>query len=183
MGRKKYFQLLSISFDFSTKQTRIHLKVRLRVYHQSEVKMFHHIALVMFDRYSENIIAGVLEEFCGARLPDWKSALIGLTTHERCTMTGLIHGVVKRLEQQGGASVVPVCCRFHYLHSVVPNFFEWAFEKTFLSLLTNRIGYLRRQQNLVSEMRSECPNDCTVRWKLIGNVPARLILHRVAVTE
>ena len=61
--------------------------------------------------------------------------------------------------------------------------FEAALDKTFLGLLTKLIGLLRRQQNLISSMRSECPKFCSVRWLSMGKVLSWLVLHRVEVQQ
>lgn len=174
---------VSISFDCSTHQTRSYVDIRIRVFLNGDLQNLHLIALPMFDRHTGEIITALLERLFDALFKDWKTSLIGLTTDGDRTMTGRVRGVVTRLERQLGRGVVRVWCGLHQLDLVMQRFFESAFDEHFLSLLTQLIGYLRRQQNFVSDMRSECPKFCSVRWLSMGKVLTWLLLHRVEVQE
>jgi hypothetical protein len=61
--------------------------------------------------------------------------------------------------------------------------FESAIDEDVLSMLTKRIGYLRRQLNFISDIGSECPKFCSVRWLSMGKVLTWLLLHRLEVLQ
>lgn len=86
-------------------------------------------------------------------------------------------------EPQLGAGVVRFWCELHQIDLLMQDVFELAIDKTFLSLLTKRFGYLCREQNLLSGIRKECSKFCTVPWLSMGKGLALLTLHQVAVTE
>lgn len=50
-------------------------------------------------------------------------------------------------------------------------------------MLTNNIVYLRRQQNLLSDMKAKCPKVADTRWLSMGKVCRWFVLHRATLLE
>ncbi|KAH6577372.1 hypothetical protein BASA60_004062 [Batrachochytrium salamandrivorans] len=174
---------ISIAFDCSTHQSRSYLDVRVRFFYENRICNYHLIALPMFERHTGANMSDLIVKFFDALFPDWKSAIVGLSTDGDRSMTGRIRGTVTRIEQMLLPGAVRVWCGLHQLDLVMQAVFEAAFDETFLGLLTKLIGLLRRQQNLISSMRSECPKFCSVRWLSMGKVLSWLVLHRVKIQQ
>lgn len=86
------------------------------------------------------------------------------------TMTGRIRGLVTQLERQLGRGIFRAWCGPHQLDHMIQAVYGSAFDEFFLSLLKMPIRYLRRYQNIRSDVRSECPKFCSVRWLSKENV-------------
>ena len=61
--------------------------------------------------------------------------------------------------------------------------YEAALGEQFYSTLTGLIGHLRRQQNLITEMRSTCPKVATTRWISMYSTTRWLIKHRDRIIQ
>lgn len=57
--------------------------------------------------------------------------------------------------------------------------FTCALNEDYLIVLTTLIGYLRRQQNLVSKMKATCPKVAKMRWLSMGAVAKWLTSNQV----
>jgi hypothetical protein len=79
-------------------------------------------------------------------------------------MTGRARGLATRLGQCTTAKLIRIWCGLHQLDLVVGRVFKKALDEEFYSVLTTAIGDLRRQQNLITSMRSTCPLIADVRW-------------------
>lgn len=174
---------MSIAFDCSTHQTRSYLDLRVRFFHVDRICNYHLIALPMFERHTGANMSDLIVKFLDALFPEWKSTIVGISTDGDRSMTGRIRGVVTSIERMLQPGCVRVWCGLHQLDLVMQKMFEAAFDERYLGVLTKLIGYLRRQQNLITTMRSECPKFCTVRWLSMGKVLSWLVLHRLKVQE
>ena len=56
-------------------------------------------------------------------------------------------------------------------------------DDTFVTTLTGLIAYLRRQQNLQSEMKTTCPKFVNTRWLSMKCNTQWLVTHRVKIVE
>jgi hypothetical protein len=59
--------------------------------------------------------------------------------------------------------------------------FYLAIPDTFYSTFTLLVAYLRRQQKIMSDERSQCPLSCNTRWLNMVKVTTRFYRHRLAV--
>ena len=98
-------------------------------------------------------------------------------------MTGRIQGIATRFERETPNGIIRVWCGLHQLDLVMQRVFVAALDEEFLNSLTALIGYLRRQQNLVSDMRSTCPKVADTRWLSMGAVTKWFKLHRVDIQQ
>lgn len=109
--------------------------------------------------------------------------MISISTDGDLTMAFRICGVMTRLEWMLDTDFAPVWFGFQQLYLVIKSEFEAAFHESFLSKLTKLIGYLRRQQNVVSHTRSELTKLCSVIWLSMIKDIYWLTLHENHVQE
>ena len=173
----------SIALDCSTHQGMSYLDVRSRVHIESSIQNFHLLAIPLFDRHTAANMFVVLEKFLDALLPNWRKHIIGVSTDGDRTMTGRIRGLATRIEEAAQSCIVRVWCGLHQLDLKMQIVFERGLDEEFLSILTALIGYLRRQQNLVTEMRATCPKVANTRWLSMGKVSRWLCGNRVRVRQ
>lgn len=80
-------------------------------------------------------------------------------------------------------TVLHVWCGLHQLNLKMQLVFEQALNETYLSKLYTLIGYLRRQQNLISEMQTTCPKVADTRWLSMYQVVDWLCKNDVRVRK
>ena len=98
-------------------------------------------------------------------------------------MTGRIRGLATRIEEVVQSGIVRVWCGLHQLDLKMQIVFQRGWDEEFLSILTALIGYLRRQQNLVSEMRATCPKMANTCSLSMGKISRWLCGNRVRVRQ
>ena len=96
-------------------------------------------------------------------------------------MTGRIQGLITRLCRAASNDLIRVWCGLHQLDLVMQRVFKPALQDDFYSKLTALIGHLRRQQNLIAEMRSSCPKVADTRWISMSASTTWLRKHQVHV--
>ncbi|KAH6566146.1 hypothetical protein BASA60_009601 [Batrachochytrium salamandrivorans] len=79
-------------------------------------------------------------------------------------MTGRIQGLATRIDQCTAGKLIRIWCGLHQLDLVMQRVFKASLDEKFYSTLTALIGHLRRQQTLISAMRSTCPKVADTRW-------------------
>ena len=95
-------------------------------------------------------------------------------------MTGRLQGVATRFEQVAKPGFFRLWCGLHQLDIVLQHFFLKLMTDTFYGQLTALISYLRRQQNLISEMRTKAPKVADTRWESMSKVSIRIGLVCIA---
>lgn len=98
-------------------------------------------------------------------------------------MTGSVRGLVTRMSSECSPGLIQIWCGLHQLDLVMQGVYAAAFDEQFYSTLTALIGYLRRQQNLITEMRSTCPKVATTRWISMYSTASWLIKHRERIMQ
>ena len=157
-----------------------HLDVRVQfppVTHGTDVLSFHLLAIPLFEESHSgeslfSIISDVLDALCG----NWKEKMIGSTTDGAPNMTGCHTGFSKRLVE----AVAPfslafyrVWCLAHQLDLVIKDAMNAIGDRgglDFMGTMTKMVGWLRRQQILIRQMRSKCPYYINVRWTSCSKV-------------
>ena len=154
----------SIALDSSTHQGKGYLDTRVRFYLRGKLHNFHVLAIPLFERHTAENMFRVAVKCFDVLCPTWRQRLIGVSTDGDRTMTGRIQGIATRFERETPNGIIRVWCGLHQLDLVMQRVFVAALDEEFLNYLTALIGYLRRQQNLVSDMRSTCPKVADTRW-------------------
>ena len=98
-------------------------------------------------------------------------------------MTGRSSGVATRFQRVAKPNFIRIWCGAHQLDICLQNSYTHFGDDKFYQTLTGVIGYLRRQQNLIGDMRSKCPKVSDTRWESMSNVSGWFKLHKVVVNE
>jgi hypothetical protein len=173
----------AIALDCSTHQATSYLDVRCRFFFNGDMQNFHLLAIPLFERHTGENMFKTLAVFMDALCPSWKQRVISVSTDGDRSMTGHISGMSTRIEQVATPGFIRIWCGLHQLDLVMQRVFVNALDEEFLGQLTSLIGYLRRQQSLISEMRTTCPKVAGTRWLSMGAVAKWFKTHRVAVQE
>jgi hypothetical protein len=174
----------SIAFDGGNKSNTSYFDVRIRFTMENNLHNKHLVALPMRERHTGEYMFRLMFEFLDALYPGWKSKLIGISSDGASNMTGSISGVVTRLCGVSLRGCYRVWCCAHQLDLVVQKSFSHLCNDTFIFQVTAVTGHLRRQQNLISDMKSKCPRFIDTRWLsmekflnwIVKNRP-RLFIH------
>ena len=98
-------------------------------------------------------------------------------------MTVRLQDLVTRISNECSPGLIQIWCGLHQMDLVMQSVYEAAYNRQFYSTLTGLIGYLRRQQNLITEIRSACPKVANTRWLPMYSTASWLIKHRVRIME
>lgn len=98
-------------------------------------------------------------------------------------MVGSIGGLATLMENEVSHSITRVWCGLHQLDLKMQLIFEKALNETYLSKLHALIGYLRRQQTSISQMRSTSPKVANTGWLSMYQVADWLCRHGFAVRQ
>jgi hypothetical protein len=124
-----------------------------------------------------NMIVKVLDVIC----PGWRDSLIGVATDGARNMTGRHVGLLTFLDNAIGPNFIRVWCGAHQLDLIMADVYDNLFKEDFYSNLVSLIGYLRRQQNLIADMKTTCPKVALTRWLSMIKVMSWFKKHRIAV--
>lgn len=155
---------MSLALDSSTHQGMSYLDIRVRFTLSGAVQNFHLLAIPLYSNHTGEYMFEVLVKFMDALYKPWKEILIGVSSDGARSMTGKFQGLVTRLGHCAEGKLIRVWCGLHQLDLVMQEVFRAALDDKFHSTLTALIGHLRRQQNLIAEMRSTCPKVADTRW-------------------
>jgi hypothetical protein len=122
-----------------------------------------------------NLSSNILSTLC----PNWTEKLIGITTDGASNMTGCHAGLATRIERVANAGFFCVWCAAHQLDLVVQARFKSMFNERFVHVIQGITGYLRRQKNLITSMKSTCPRFIDTQWLSMGRLLDWLIAKRL----
>ncbi|KAH6570906.1 hypothetical protein BASA60_007513 [Batrachochytrium salamandrivorans] len=171
----------SIALDCSTHQSTSYLDVRCRFCLNEIIYNFHLMAIPLFESHTGENMFATLVKFMNALIPSWRNRLVGVSTDGDRSMTGRIRGLSTRIESEASPGIIQIWCGLHQMDLVMQRVFESALNEGYLTVLTTLIGYLRRQQNLIADMRVTCPKVATTRWLSMGTVAKWLTSNRVRI--
>jgi hypothetical protein len=160
-----------------------YLDVRIRFSLHDVMYNFHLLALPLFDRHTGENMFDVLVQFLNAFCPQWRDILVGSSTDGARSITERLRGLDTRLGQCSSAKLIRIWCGLHQFDLVMQRVFKNSLEEEFYLTLTALIGHLRRQQNLISSMRSTCPKVANTRWLSMYYVSDWLVSNIIAFTE
>ncbi|KAG7338215.1 hypothetical protein IV203_031377 [Nitzschia inconspicua] len=160
----------AIAIDAGNNAGTAYLDLRMRCYYKGSLENLHILAIPMREHHTGEYQYDLIVETMNVLAPDWRHQLIGVTTDGASTMTGCIQGTCTRLSNECHGNIFRVWCGAHQLDLVVKKAFNQLMNKKFLITLTGVTGHLRRQQNLIQDMKSSCPTFATTRWISMGKV-------------
>ena len=106
----------------------------------------------------------VLVQFLDALCTSWRDILVSSSTDGARSMTGRIQGFATQIGDCTNGKLIRIWCGLHQSDLVMQSVFKQALNEDFVSTLTALIGHLRRQQNLISNMRTTCPKLADTSW-------------------
>ncbi|RLN52538.1 hypothetical protein BBJ28_00023408 [Nothophytophthora sp. Chile5] len=173
----------SLALDCATHQGRSYTDVRCRFSLLGRLFNFHLLAIPLYNRHTAANIFNAVTKFMDALVPSWRHQLLGVATDGAATMVGNTNGVTTRLEQAAAYPIKRVWCGLHQLDLKMQIVFDNALNESYLGTLKSLIGYLRRQQNLITEMRTTCPKVADTRWLSMYQVTKWLCSNGFRVRE
>ncbi|KAH9244819.1 hypothetical protein BASA81_017759 [Batrachochytrium salamandrivorans] len=171
----------SIALDCSTHQSTSYLDVRCRFCLHEIIYNFHLMTIPLFESHTGENMFATLVKFMNALIPSWRNHLIGVSTDGDRSMAGRIRGLSTRIESEASPGIIRIWCGLHQMDLVMQRVFKSALNEGYLTVLTTLIGYLRRQQNLIADMRATCPKVATTRWLSMGTVAKWLTSNRARI--
>ena len=97
-------------------------------------------------------------------------------------MTGRLQGFATRVEIAAvSPGLIRVWCALHQLDLVMQAFYKAVMSEQWYTFLVGLVGYLRRQQNLVTKMTTQCPLVSDTRWLSMVKAFKWFDLYRVRV--
>ena len=156
-----------------------YLDLRARFYFGGQLHNFHLLAIPMRERHTGEYQFDLVVKFLDVIVSYWRRQLLGVASDGASAMTGCIRGTVTRLANECESDIFRVWCGAHQLDLVMKKAFSHLCNDEFVSILTGITGYLRRQQNLIAEMKSKCPTFAETRWISMGSLLKWLVMKRI----
>jgi hypothetical protein len=157
-----------------------YLDVRVTVYVKGRVSNWHLLAIPMCESHTGEHMFNLLATLLDSLVLDWRNQLIGVTSDGASSMTGLYRGVFTRLQRVAITGFYRLWRAAHQLDIAVKKTFRSKCDESFVNILALLSGYLRRQQNLVLEMKSKCSFVHT-RWISMSKVLKWLVANRIRI--
>jgi hypothetical protein len=168
----------SIALDGGNKSSSSYLDVRIRFCVKEVIHNLHLVALPMRERHTGIYMFNLISDFFNALSDNWTSKLIGISSDGTSNMTGRHAGVVTRLHQASLPGCYRVWCAAHQMDLVVQKIFIKLCNDSFVNTVVGITGHLRRQQNLITEMKCKCPRFIDTRWLSMQKLLIWLVRNR-----
>jgi hypothetical protein len=153
----------SVALRMATHMATSYCDVRIRICHKSTVHDFHLLSIPVHERRTGETIFNTFAKAMDALFPDWRETITGASSDGEKKMTRLHQGVITRIHRVAKPWFMRVWFGAHQLDLCRQSFYL-AIPDTFYSTFTLLVAYLRRQQNFISDKRSQCPLFCNTRW-------------------
>ena len=161
-----------------------YLDIRIRL-HLKEAGIInaHLLAVPVYVRHTAQAIFNTATKALDVLCPSWRDIIVGISTDGERKMTGRVSGVATRFRQAAKPGFIQIWCGAHQLDLVLQNCYVHFGNEVFYQQLTAVISYLRRQQNLVAEIRTKAPKIADTRWESMYGVSLWFKLHKIALDE
>lgn len=141
------------------------------------------VALPMYERYTGENMFILVERFLHALCPEWKQKLISISTDGSSHTAGSQQELVSCVDRACLPGFYRAWCSAHHLDLVVQAIFVQLVNDTFVQNILGVTGHLRRQQNLIREMGTNCPKFVDTRWLSMEKFLSWLDKHRLRVVS
>jgi len=141
------------------------------------------MAITLFERHTGDAMFYILGKFIDSVLAPWKVINTAVLNDGAANMTGRIIGLTTRIQKVCDPGLVKVWFGLHQLDRVMLEVYSSSLEDYLYSTLTGMIGHLRRQQNLITDVRTTCPKVTDTCWLLISSVAEWLTEHYIRVKK
>lgn len=164
----KHVWAFSIALDGGNKASVPYLDFRLRFVLHHTLFNIHLCACPMYESHTGDNMTALTCRLLDALCTDWKNKLIAVTTDGASNMTGCHVRMVSQLLRLAKPGFYRVWCAAHQLDLLVQNGLASMFDENFVHVIQGITGHLRRQKNLIAEMRATCPRFINTRWLSMG---------------
>jgi len=159
----------SLSFDGSKHRGTTFFDVRIRIALGGLLFNLHLIAMPHFGRHTADNQIKMLTTLLEALYARWQQKLLNVATDGEKTNMGHINGIQAQLVRMAEFLVVQVWCPLHQIDLVVKETTDAIDGGAWLSMTYELTIYLRRQDNLITEMGVTSPKK-TNRWVALTSV-------------
>lgn len=147
----------SMALDGGDKAGTPYLDIRLRFVLCSTLFNIHLLAIPMFESHKGLNMFTLLKRTMDVLCYGWKKKIIGYTSDGASNRTGCVQGLGTRIGAVASSGFYRVLCAAHQLDLVAQQIMKFMYSDYFVNTIQLLTGHLRRQQNLIREMRSTCP--------------------------
>ena len=168
----------SLALDMSTLWGQGYLDVRIRVCSDGQINDMHMLTIPIHDRHTGEVIFDTTCRMLDVVVPGWRDSLVGCSSDGEAKMAGRISGVSSRFQRVCPPGFMRVWCAAHQA-DIHMQAFNDDLPVDFKSTMTTAIGYLRRQQNLTSDLGSKCPKLISTRWSGMLRCTTWFDKHRI----
>ncbi|KAH8933356.1 hypothetical protein BDL97_18G026700, partial [Sphagnum fallax] len=176
-----FLRAFSLALDGATHQSTSYLDIRVRFWADDNIHNFHLLALPMNERHTGQSMFDMIVKVLDVIFPGWRDSLIGVATDGAKNMTGRHVSLLTFLDNATGPNFIRVWCGAHQLDLIMADVYDNLLKEDFYSNLVSLIGYLRRQHNLIADMKTMCPKVVLTRWLSMIKVMSWFKKHRIAV--
>lgn len=166
----------SVAMDMSTHLSTSYLDVRVRLYCAGDIQNFHLLAIPMYSSHTGEQIFLCASKALDVVCPNWRNVIVSISTDGERKMTGKVQGVATRFERITKPGFFRLWCGLHQLDIALQRFFKGLMDGDFYDKLTGVISYLRRQQNLIKEMKTKAQKVADTRWESMSKVSLGYLL-------
>ena len=171
----------SVALDMSAHFSTSYLDIRIRIHVNSTLLNAHVLAIPVFERHTGENMYKTAEKAFDALHGNWKNKIVGISTDGEKKMTGQISGVATRFQEIAKPGFIRVWCGAHQLDIALQKVYSSYGNEEFYRKLTSLISYLRRQYNLIQDMKTKAPALSDTRWESMHRVSDWFKKHRVEV--
>ena len=175
---------VSIACDAALKSSTDYLDVRVRMCDKlGFLHNLHLVAMPMLEKHTGQYMFDLIKDMLDAIVPDeeWHHKLLGCSTDGASNNTGRVKGLTNHLNQECLDGFVHVWGGIHQLDLVVKKGIKGLMDDGYVKELTTGSGYLRRQFNLITLMKSKCPKFVDTRWIGLRRLLQWLKTHRMEI--
>jgi hypothetical protein len=169
----------AIALDGGNKSSVPYLYCRLRFVLGHKLFNVHMIACPMYESHTGENMFDLGSKVVSTLCPNWTEKLIGITTDGASNMTGCHAWLATCIKRVANVGFFLIWCTAHQLDLVVKARFKSMFNEQFVHVIQGIAGYLRRQKNLITSMKSTCPCFIDTRWLSMGRLLDWLIAKRL----
>ena len=148
----------SVAADMSTHMGTSYLDVRVSLCWYMAVLNIHLLAIPMHYRHTGEIMFDTMAKCLDLLHESWKDTIIGVSTDGTPSITGRIQGFATHVERAAlSPGRIRVWCDLHQLDLVMQAFYKAVMSEQWYKFLIGLVGYLCRQQNLITEIMTQYP--------------------------
>ncbi|BBN00789.1 hypothetical protein Mp_2g02130 [Marchantia polymorpha subsp. ruderalis] len=163
-----------LAMDGATHQSTSYLDIRVCFWTGDNIHNFHLLALPMNERHPGKSMFDMVVKVLDVIHPGWRDYLIGVATDGARNMTGRHVVLLTFLDDATGPN-------FIRLDLIMADVYDNLLKEEFYYHLVSLIGYLRRQQNLIADMKTMCPKVAITCWLFMIKVMSWFKKHRIAL--